>query len=654
MTLLVKPDALASTGTLILRGDDGSLDREPFHLVGAFAPASISSGVLIPGTFDTLTIRATSIAPSFFRPPPSEFSWLWAALALIVGADMWILYLGSRTSASGFWTSLVGAFAVAAGIAVLLLVSGGVSAAIHDIRPDPVRVPARTISAPAPGVIDADLAGDNGQVGLLTVNGRTLSIAKITYAGTYSGTINTQPAGENGTIKATVVVRDWWLYAFVAVFIGVILGAGISRFYKTRPIRQIQANAAMAIATIARHESDWSERSAGQAWGEPYMLAGFAQDVIDEVRSKAASDPTGAAGDLTSLSALDTALEGLRSEVAALAAQRAAMCTRYNTVIENHAAVSGPGWLAPLESPLGLTGQGLNDAQNLVKERAKLTGDIRSAANLAGELGAQLDAIAPDIAARTGPERDSLKGEWVRLIEAVLNAGDKAALQPVESQIASLEQEIASKPEPEADLTGQPWSGRAQPTAFERHARAHAGQPGEQVAAVISPAVPGDAAAPNRDTLVTVTVQATGLAENTRVHWEFSDGGRSAPFPAPPPGNGGTTELSIRHRFAGGPQQAYANVFDDAGRSVAAPWTNAIAPFSLAQRLLTGLSADDRVLALVAGALAIGSGMEALYLNSPTWGSAGDYVTAVLWGSATSEGVKLIVNVVAKQWPIAS
>lgn len=653
MTLMVKPDATASTGTLVLRGDDGSLDREPFQLVGSLAPAS---GVLVPGTFDTLTVHATSFAPSFFRPPPQMWPWAGAGAGTLAACViLYILYRNWRDNKSPFVVGTVTVFAVGAGLATLVLVSGAVSSLIHDKQPNPVGVPSWTISPPAPGTVDASLAGDNGQAGLLTANGKKLSVANISYAGTYSGTIDTQPAGENGDIKATVIVRDWWLYAFAAVFIGVAIGAGISRFYQTRPSRQTQADAAAAAAAIARHESDWCERSVGQAWGEPYKLAGFAQNVIGMITSKADADPTAAAADLASLRDLDAVLEDLRSMVAALGAQRAAMCTRYAPVIGNGAVLAGPGWLAPLEDPLGLTGRGLSGAQDAVKERIGLIDGITGAANLAGQLGAQLDAIAPDIAARTGPERASLESKWVSLIEAILSAGDKAGLQPIEGQITALKQETDSGPKPPVDVTGQPFSKNIPPpSAFELHARDHSRRPGEQVAAAIPSVVLGDAADLNRDTLLTVTVQGTELAENTNVHWEFSDGSVSAVFPAPQPADGRTTELSISHSFTAGPQQASANVFNDKGQPVAVPWTMPVATFSMAQRLRAGLRADDRVVAIVAGVLAIGSGMEALYLNSPAWGSAGDYVTALLWGSVTSEGVKLIVNIVAKQWPIAS
>jgi hypothetical protein len=44
--------------------------------------------------------------------------------------------------------------------------------------------------------------------------------------------------------------------------------------------------------------------------------------------------------------------------------------------------------------------------------------------------------------------------------------------------------------------------------------------------------------------------------------------------------------------------------------------------------------------------------MVALYLPNQTWRSTGDYVTALLWGSITAEGIKAAVNIAGRLWPV--
>jgi hypothetical protein len=657
----VYADAVASAGTLVLTGDDGSLDREPVQLVGAPALAGVPPGALLPGTFDTLTVHATAAAPSFFRPPPAVH---WLGILILIGtciacAAAGFGYLKWRGTKSPWCTGALAFTAIGAGLATLVLLGAFAASGFGTARQSTLTTaPSWTISPAAPGIIEANLTGDNGQTGSLVARGPNLSIENVKYAGTYNGSINTQPAGANGTIKATLFVRDRWWYAFLAVAIGVVIGWALTWFYLRRPLQKLTADAAAAAAGIARHESDWSRQSAGQAWGRPYTLAGYAQGAVDKITAKAGPDTAGAAGDLTALLALDASLEGLRRQVAVLAAQRAAMCARYAADVTEHSVLDGPGWLAPLQAPLVLAGQGAAGAQASVDARAKAASGVADIADKAGDLSAQLDSLSRDIRLQ-GPLRD----RWAGLVQDVLKAGDTddkdpgATFTSIQERIKALRQDIAA-----AHLPAQEDLAAAQPspgsphgkTSMARHAWIRAGQPGEHVTVTPPQVVLNDAPGLNRDTLLTVTVQATGLAEHARVHWVFSDGTESATFPAPPPGDGGTTELSILHSFASGPQQATANVVNDRGAPAAAPWSLSVRPYSQAQRLGTALHADDRVVAVVAGVLAIGSGMEALYLNTPAWGSAGDYLTALLWGAVTSEGVKLIVNIARQQWPITS
>ncbi len=58
----------------------------------------------------------------------------------------------------------------------------------------------------------------------------------------------------------------------------------------------------------------------------------------------------------------------------------------------------------------------------------------------------------------------------------------------------------------------------------------------------------------------------------------------------------------------------------------------------VSQNIMTGISF----------LLAVASGMVVLYLNNPTWGSPLNYLTALLWGSTVSEGLKYTQDLVKK------
>ena len=664
ITMKVSVDAIASVGTLILTADDGSVDREPVHLVGASPAARESPGTLVPGTFDALIVHATSFVPSFFRPLPSAKTWGWWGVGMLGGfALSFVFHRAFRDTLPAFVTATIAVVVIGAAIASLVFVGGWAASFINDKHGDAVAARTWTVTPPAPGRIGADLVGDNGRIGSLVVDGGTLTISDVPSAGNYSGTVDTQPASDTGAVKATVTVRDWWLYAFAAVLIGVLLGFVISRFYVRRPTEQFKADAADAAATIAHHESDWRAKSVTRNWGDAYAFADFAQSTVTKIRSSASSDLAGATDALATLNDLDDAMEGLRAQVALLGDQREALCARYAKLVTNEPALIGSGWLAPLDQVLSLTGRTLKQAQDVVDERLKLVPGIQAAASRAVQLAARLDAQVPRLAKLSGKAQDSLHLTWVALVEAVLTAADEGALNPFADQIDTLEHDISTALRAdqdlraEQDLTAQAYSGRRSQLLelFYGYARERAAVPAEQAPAPAAAAplkLPGPPGSTNRDTLINVSVTATALAVGTNVHWEFSDGSSSATFPAPVPEADGTTILSISHCFASGPALAYANVIDGDGRPASAPWVESVGSFSAASRLRAALGADDRIVAMVSAVLAVASGMAALYLNSATWGSAGDYIAALLWGSATSEGVKLIVNVAGKRWPI--
>ena len=59
---------------------------------------------------------------------------------------------------------------------------------------------------------------------------------------------------------------------------------------------------------------------------------------------------------------------------------------------------------------------------------------------------------------------------------------------------------------------------------------------------------------------------------------------------------------------------------------------------------------SERQMNAIAGVIAVGSGLLALYFSNPTWGSSADYLKALLWGSTVSEGLKYVNVLLRRVW----
>ena len=152
------------------------------------------------------------------------------------------------------------------------------------------------------------------------------------------------------------------------------------------------------------------------------------------------------------------------------------------------------------------------------------------------------------------------------------------------------------------------------------------------------------------DDLVWVSVTLPAGHPDADFVWKFSDGRTSAAFRLT---GGADSEVTTEHQFTGGDNTVSATLVDSDGREIGR-WAGTVTRPGRAEALRRTVSSDDFAIGVVAFLLAVGSGIVALYLPSATWGSAGDYVTALFWGSATSEGIKAAANVAGKVGPITS
>jgi hypothetical protein len=143
-----------------------------------------------------------------------------------------------------------------------------------------------------------------------------------------------------------------------------------------------------------------------------------------------------------------------------------------------------------------------------------------------------------------------------------------------------------------------------------------------------------------------LSISGGGAQTSLIIDWDFNDG--TEPLTQIVPLLGGSGEAISRHQFAiGGKREV--TVRADA-REIARQ-TIDLTSSGAARRTAQGFAVLDREMTLLAGLLALGSGLLALYLSNAAWGEPKDYLQALLWGAVVAEGVKLAGALVARAWP---
>lgn len=87
-----------------------------------------------------------------------------------------------------------------------------------------------------------------------------------------------------------------------------------------------------------------------------------------------------------------------------------------------------------------------------------------------------------------------------------------------------------------------------------------------------------------------------------------------------------------------------AEAFEDSGVA---------APFAASEEIRQALRARERRFGLLASALVLGTGLSAVYFGDASWGSLGDYLAALVWGTTVGAGLQLAKRV-ADRLPAAA
>src|SRR5207249_972192 len=105
----------------------------------------------------------------------------------------------------------------------------------------------------------------------------------------------------------------------------------------------------------------------------------------------------------------------------------------------------------------------------------------------------------------------------------------------------------------------------------------------------------------------------------------------------------------VRHRFEISRNTRYKVTLNDTQGELGA--SRVVVTEGRMQRLQAIRNRTDLEMTLITGAIAIGSGMLALYLSKSAWGSSADYLGGLLWGTTVSQGIKYVDSLVKKILP---
>lgn len=613
---------------------------------------------------------------------PSLFS-RWTALIIWIGilvALAAVLTLSFRLSPESWHGTLARVAVIGAGVALLTAARTDWGARQPEswahVRVDPVKIPLQ-VGIPREGQVGL-VQSEGGGVGAVVVRSKALDIDDVSSAGKYSGQVDLLPDRQGGTVKVDLAVRDWVLYALIAVAVGVGIGWWITHYYRQNRVEwQVRVRCDELWEGITELEAGLSSAAAGSPAAR-YSLLELARARLREVDGLLGKD------DQASVTAANAKLDELDKNRSAFADLVRAVPAVLRAVAELQAQVEAS---APPVGPVLFPGEiaSLVRANEVLAGRSFSAegsgpGEVALAATAAVDASLWLGAVTGAL----GIVRGYLASAWVKRLTADKSMWSDAELLELDTSIDSLAK--ARRDVLRAGKDGVATALTSAATAWETYlalvwkAEKQAPVPEEQVATGVAvlgmqagsvdraaardvtvgtPAarlLGRDVDAPlsgsytvSEGDLVAIAVEvrvpdAGGGGRSVTVHWGFDDGTRTVGQRLEP----GASETVVAKR-----------AFDREGPHRAFLIVNSVERASLtldvrgAARLARGRAAfriaESRA-TLVSGALAVASGVLVLYFASTTWGSGADYLKAVLWGSTVSEGLKLAGSLAARTW----
>ena len=486
-------------------------------------------------------------------------------------------------------------------------------------------------------------------------------------AGAFTGVYDLNPGDDIEGAKATINVRDWWPWATLFISLGVLLGAWLRNWYqRVRPQSQLRIRAADVLDRARPLRA--AAAVGGFDLGE--VMAGKIDELVERLGELDKNGEAAAAGKLVdTFEAQLGRLRSLRDSLIDL--DRNAGQVR-QLALREELDPSTARLLSTADRLLRAAGSGVDllalDADALkaqVESVATTSSLLARACGLHSTVVAHRELVKAILRAR--PVDPDTTAALATLLSKLDDLAAKTLQADTDSELAAYETEDDVAARYLRALARGPLESRIEPVVvlasewpldhtLDRSLLITANKP-------LGPVLRVDPS--ERKVRLSARVIAVGGADTIFVNDEVEFTAEVSPWPD-------ASLTAIEFRYSDGPSKTVP--IDATGKAVhrramgtSGPVTASIHSVSDGKRLdsaairvgtqsrgvaeRSNLSDKDRAVALIAGALAVGSGLLSLYASDPAWGETSDYLAAALWGAVTAEGIRLAVAIADRAWP---
>jgi hypothetical protein len=624
---------------------------------------------LDPQTIADFSVEGTSFVPSLITPMPALF--LGAGVLVFLTLVPFLGLPQSRLIGPAF---LVGFIIFLAGLLWSSRANdnyyGGPIVSVVQVNPVPATPEADK------GAVGTLVAKD-GSTAQATVDNGELLVENVARAGAYTGKIDLLKGIDTGAATMTANVRDFWPYAFVVIGLGVVLGYRITRYFtRIRGKEKLEIDSEELRREVFLSEAEFSRQVTPELY-ERYRFRRLFDARLGVIRRLLGNDEpsnTEEAGKkLQALRSYSDQVIGLWAKLVALSAS----LREIEVLARDEFELRTPSDVYAVRQVRNVLDHSLDDGQSADENEGRLKArhsEVDAATTLIETflryLGSVRDYRQRAAATKTDKAHqaklEKLRGDLTSAARKLVTATDESEMKQASSEAYKVWlqiEELGKKVKPPAELASmtflEDWLiGEAGAMEFLRdEGLVELAQPGAPTATIsvriARPEGNVSSADGDRDDFFVFTADVTipaDLTPTATAHWDFGDNTRSVSFDLLSARDETKLTISVLHRYADH-GEFKVRLYDDKDQVIGEAPIRVAPGLTRLERRRESFLLTDRRMTIASGLLAVFSGLVALYATSATWGTPGDYLKALLWGTVVSEGVKQVTALVARTGP---
>lgn len=556
---------------------------------------------------------------------------------------------------------LLAAVAVLIGVVItVFLISRGDwdQPSMHAISSRPIPV-----ASELNGVTVGAAASESGKLAQIEIADKEMRPQGLQGAGSFKGSYDFTPGVEGGNAVANIKVRDFWLYAILAIVAGLLVAYGLQRWYRQiRPQWKVGLRLERIWDQYRRRDREFRKGSENAPYKDLSFDRRFEQlrQKLDESDAAEASKLLDAMTvDLSKYYRLWKAL--LRLDLASAELKEWSEKHRADLEVEDLDAYASAQRL--LERAAGAT-----DPEQDAETLATVLKQVEDQDALVREILRTLEGVLRHLEVTRSllsepgdceTELKVLESKFVKLgvrtlqaenLEKIEEDDDEAAAELLLLSVKVKDQSGSDRDLMKIDdrkLLRGVWRGEVRNA--DTHFVAELADSPEPLSAANAEIRwtrrGGDAeetkAYKEDDLEFTITLPPSSELEVDKLEIEFGPGEVREVSVADAPG---ARSIQVEHFYATGGDRTVTV------SSLPANEVLGSEPIEVAEETRTEdrerrLTEYDRVVAVTAFTLAVASGMTVLYLNKASWGEPIDYLSALVWGGISGAGVKLAAGI---------